>query len=171
MSKKLEALKARLAAKDEEGKPEEGKPEEGKPAAGENPEDEKPSDGETSADPPPADPPPAPEAPENPDAPSDGDDDEDKPAARKALAMLERRLDDLAAENAKLASENGRLRAVLADPSFAAALMKGETVPASAAEPKPRMSRAEADEAYAKLATPAERAAFRRAHAEELGLR
>ena len=177
MSKRLEKL---LAAKPEceedENKP---APEEA-PAAAED-EPEKPADPapETPAKPAPETPAdPAPEAPADGDDPDDpDDDDEDKPATRGALAMLERRLDALVADNSRLRAENaklgedvGRLRAMLRDPSYAAAAASATPVPA-ASDAAPTLTREAADAAYAKLRTARERAAYRKAHRAELGLR
>ena len=133
------------------------------------------------ADPAPADP--APETPadgdDNPDDDGDDnpDDDEDRPATRGALAMLERRLDALVADNSRLRAENaklgedvGRLRAMLRDPSYAAAAASATHVPA-ASDAAPTLTREAAEAAYAKLKTSRERAAYRKAHREELGLR
>ena len=167
MSKRLEKL---LAAKPE------CEEDDNKPA----PADPAPA---APADPPPADPPPADTPPANtdgddPDDPDDPDDDEDKPATRGALAMLERRLDALVADNSRLRAENaklgedvGRLRAMLRDPSYAAAAASATRVPAASDAAPATLSRAQADAAYAKLKTARERAAYRQAHRAELGLR
>ena len=130
------------------------------------------------ADPAPADPPPANTDGDDPDDPNDPDDDDDKPASRKALAMLERRLDALVADNSRLRAENaklgedvGRLRAMLRDPSYAAAAASATPVPAASDAAPATLSRAQADAAYAKITDPRERAKFREAHRAELGLR
>ena len=158
MSKRLEKL---LAAKPE-CEEDDNKPAPKAPADG----DGKP---ETPAKP----------APETPADGDDGDDDdEDKPASRGALAMLERRLDALVADNSRLRAENaklgedvGRLRAMLRDPSYAAAAASVTRVPAATDAAAPTLTREAAEAAYAKLTDPRERAKFREAHRAELGLR
>lgn len=177
MSKRLEKL---LAAKPEceEDENKKAAPEEAPAAAGDEPETPAEPAPETPAEPAPETPAePAPEAPADGDDDPD-DDDEDKPATRGALAMLERRLDALVAdnsrlraENAKLAEDIGRLRAMLRDPSYAAAAASATRVPAATDAAPAKLSRAQAEAAYAKITDPRERAKFREAHRAELGLR
>lgn len=174
MSKRIDKLLAAAAETDDEEK--KGEP-------GETPETPETAEPETPAEPAPETP--AEPAPATPaDDPDDDDpDDEDaedecRPASRKALALLERRLDALVADNSRLKAENeklaedvGRLRAMLRDPSFAAAAMRGEAVPGGVDAAPATLSRAQADAAYAKITDPRERAKYREAHRAELGLR
>lgn len=178
MSKRIDKLLAAAAeTDDEEKKGEPGEtPETPAEPAPETPAEPAP---ETPAEPAPETPAePAPEAPSDPEKDDEDAEDECKPASRKALAMLERRLDALVADNSRLKAENdklaedvGRLRAMLRDPSFAAAAMRGEAVPGGVDAAPATLSRAQADEAYAKITDPRERAKYREAHRAELGLR
>ena len=186
MSKRIDKLLAAAAeTDDEEKKGEPGEtpetPAEPAPKTPAEPAPETPAEPapETPAEPAPETPEPAPETPAEPENDDDEDaDDECKPASRKALALLERRLDALVADNSRLKAENeklaedvGRLRAMLRDPSFAAAAMRGEAVPGGGDAAPATLSRAQADAAYAKITDPRERAKFREAHRAELGLR
>ncbi len=156
---RLAALEGKVAELEEDKKkdvPEEDTAEEN--------QEEKPAD-EAAPEETPAEPVVTPDVPEEETA-EDGEDekkDEDK------LASLERRVKALEAENAKT-------RAMLRDPSFAMASKKGETeaVPASFAGDRAapgKMTRAQAEAAYSKLKSAKERADFRAAHKEELGIR
>ena len=165
MSKRLEKL---LAAKpeceDEEKKP---APEE-TPAAEDEPEapaEEAPAEetpAETPADPEPGT--------GNQEPGTGNQDDEDNDEDDAPQAAILRRLDALEARATSYERENARLRAALADPSFAAAAAKATRVPASA-DAAPTLTRDAANAEYAKLKTSREKAAFRAAHRDELGLR
>jgi hypothetical protein len=146
-------------------KPEETPAEETPAETPEAPAKEAPAEETPAKTPDPAPETPAPETPETPADPDDGDEEDDAPQA----AIL-RRLDALEARATSYERENARLRAALADPSFAAAAAKTTRVPASA-DAAPTLTREAADRAYAKLKTPRERAEYRKAHRDELGLR
>ena len=161
MSKSVKRLLAEAPADDEEKKTGEETPAEETPAA------EDPEDGET----PPAEETPAEEAPAD-DNPDDDPDDEEAECGddRKALAALAARCEALERRLDAMEAANGKMRAMLADPSFAAAAAKTTRIPA-AGDASPTLSRAAANAAYAKLKTARERADYRKAHAAELGLR
>lgn len=171
MSKKLEQLKARLAAQKAEDEEKDEPTDEGQPAGEEKPADEgQPAEGAPSEEERPAEETPPDEGkPGEETSPDEDDDDKD---GAKALAYVVNQLAAARAERDSLKAEVARLKGALADPAFANAALRAQEVPASPSDGADgRMSRAQADAAYAKLATPAERAAFRRAHAAELGLR
>lgn len=187
MSKKIERLLAKAAEDEEKKKNPEGQPGEGEPsgAPAETPGD-KPKDGEPAADGEPADGEPADGEPaDGGEAPAgepaeEGDDKKKKDEEEaKAIAAIVAENADLKARVSLLEkafsaekAETARLRAALADPSFAAAAMRPQKVGAAVeAAAKPSMTREEAEKRYSALKDPKERAAFRAAHADILGLK
>lgn len=179
MSKQIERLLAKAAEDEEKNKDPEGQPGEGEPNADGEPADGdgEPADGEGEpADGEPAD---GGEAPAEEPA-EEGDDKKKKDEEEaKALAAtvaenieLKARVSLLEKAFAAEKAETARLRAALADPSFAAAAMRPQKVGAAveAAVTQP-MTREEAEKRYSALKDPKERAAFRAAHAEILGLK
>lgn len=194
MSKQIERLLAKAAEDEEKKKDPEGQPGEGEPsgAPAETPED-KPKDGAPAADGEPADGDGEPaggdgepadgdgEPADGGEAPAEEGDDRKKKDEEEAKALaavlaenvdLKSRVSLLEKAFAAEKAETARLRAALADPSFAAAAMRPQKVGASveAAVTQP-MTREEAEKRYSALKDPKERDAFRAAHAEILGLK
>ena len=182
MSKTIDKLKA-LAAK-KAGEEEDGDERRGGTAAdgGEDPGDENPGDEEdgderrdgTAADG------------ENSAGDEDSGDEDpgDEGAPKRRRDGDAKALAALVAENADLKgrvsllekafaaerAESDRLRAALADPSFRAAAMRPQDVPAGGEAGGARLSRKAAEAAYSKITDARERAKFREAHRAELGL-
>lgn len=172
MSKQIERLLAKAAEEEEEKKD---------PETPETPED-KPKDGEPAADgDEPAEETPSEEAPaENPGEEAkpkkDGDEDDDEAKALAGVVAenveLKNRVSLLEKAFAAEKAETARLRAALADPSFAAAAMRPQKVGAAVEAPATGpMTKEEAEEKYSRLKSAKERAAFRAAHADILGLK
>lgn len=106
------------------------------------------------------------EAPADDVSEDDKEDDEVPPGV--AQKALRKRINTM---QRKLASMERQLTMILGDPSFAAASMQASDVPcADAAEGGSKMTRDQANAAYAKLTSAKEKAEFRKAHAKELGL-
>lgn len=105
------------------------------------------------------------EEPVNEDADDEKDDEEVKPGV--AQRAMRKRVN---AMQKKLAAMERQLASMAKDPSFAAAAMQASDVPCADASESVAMSREQANAAYAKITDARERAAFRKAHAVELGL-
>lgn len=106
------------------------------------------------------------EAPADDVSEDDKEDDEVPPGV--AQKALRKRINTM---QRKLASMERQLTMISSDPSFAAASMQASDIPcADAAEGGSKMTREQANAAYAKLTSAREKAEFRKAHAKELGL-
>lgn len=183
MSKQIERLLAKAAEEEKEkkdpetpeapadggGDPDDGEPNaDGEPADGDgDPEDggETPSEGVGD---------PAGEPAEEGDDKKKKDDEEAKALAATVAENIELKARVSLLEKAFAAekAETARLRAALADPSFAAAAMRPQKVGAAVeAAVTPPMTKEEAEEKYSGLKDPKERDAFRAAHADILGLK
>lgn len=173
MSISIDKLKAAAAAQAAEEKPDEGE-EKKDPETPETPADgDEPAENPGEEAKPKKDGEPAAVGGGKPKKDGDEDDDEAKALAAVVAENVELKARVSLLEKAFKAekAETARLRAALADPSFAAAAMRPQKVGAAVEASATAMKKAQAEAAYAKLTDPRAKAEFRRAHAEELGLR